>query len=132
MRSFTGSWYDKTGQPLVTHDHDTDLQEWLADMQLVERMLQDKEYKVVAQEYTPKKKYWVSTVWLGYDHNFGGGKPIIFETMVFSGRLDRWYKLGGKRHYTRSDYAQVRYHTEAQAKRGHKKLLKEYTKKEKK
>lgn len=25
----------------------------------------------------------VSTVWLGIDHNHFGGKPILFETMVF-------------------------------------------------
>lgn len=31
----------------------------------------------------------VSTVLLGLDHSFGGGKPIIFETMVFGGKLDQ-------------------------------------------
>jgi hypothetical protein len=25
----------------------------------------------------------VSTVFLGLDHNFGGGPPILFETMIF-------------------------------------------------
>lgn len=32
-------------------------------------------------------KYWVSTVFLGLDHRMSGletGKPLIFETMVFS------------------------------------------------
>jgi hypothetical protein len=28
--------------------------------------------------------YTVSTVFLGIDHAFGGGVPILFETMVFS------------------------------------------------
>ncbi len=28
-------------------------------------------------------KLGVSTVWLGLDHNFGGGPPLIFETMIF-------------------------------------------------
>jgi hypothetical protein len=36
----------------------------------------------------------VSTVWLGIDHNWGPGPPLIFETMVFGGDLDghgdRW------------------------------------------
>lgn len=30
----------------------------------------------------------VSTVFLGIDHNFGGGPPILFETMIFGGPLD--------------------------------------------
>jgi hypothetical protein len=31
----------------------------------------------------------VSTVWLGLDHNFGlSGPPIIYETLVFGGKLD--------------------------------------------
>lgn len=29
--------------------------------------------------------YWISTVWLGLDHGFSDGKPLIFETMVFKG-----------------------------------------------
>lgn len=31
----------------------------------------------------------VSTVFLGMDHAFGGGKPLLFETMVFGGPLDQ-------------------------------------------
>lgn len=31
----------------------------------------------------------VSTVWLGLDHSWGGGTPVIFETMVFGGPLDQ-------------------------------------------
>lgn len=30
----------------------------------------------------------VSTVFLGLDHNFGGGDPVLFETLVFGGPLD--------------------------------------------
>jgi hypothetical protein len=29
---------------------------------------------------------WVSTVWLGIDHNYFGGTPLLFETMVFENR----------------------------------------------
>jgi hypothetical protein len=32
----------------------------------------------------------VSTVWLGLDHSWGGGVPIIFETMVFGGPMDAY------------------------------------------
>lgn len=31
----------------------------------------------------------VSTVFLGLDHSFGTGKPLLFETMIFGGPLDR-------------------------------------------
>ncbi len=29
----------------------------------------------------------VSTVWLGLNHNYGAGPPLIFETLVFGGEL---------------------------------------------
>lgn len=118
-------WYDKEGNRLP---YETD-----EDRKHVEELLTNKDYKIVKQDYTPKKKYWVSTVWLGLDHSFmGKGKPIIFETMVFSGRLskkkpDEWFPNG----FTyRKDFEQIRYCTEAEALKGHKKLLKEYTEKE--
>lgn len=28
---------------------------------------------------------WVSTVFLGLDHSFGSGEPLLFETIVFNG-----------------------------------------------
>lgn len=31
----------------------------------------------------------VSTVWLGLDHGWGGGPPLIFETMIFGGEHDQ-------------------------------------------
>jgi hypothetical protein len=31
----------------------------------------------------------ISTVFLGLDHSFGGAVPILWETMVFGGRLDQ-------------------------------------------
>jgi len=46
----------------------------------------------------------VSTVFLGLDHNFMGGEPILFETMIFGAPLDG---------------EQWRYATYAQAERGH-------------
>lgn len=32
----------------------------------------------------------VSTVFLGLDHNFGSGEPLLFETMIFGGPLDEY------------------------------------------
>lgn len=31
----------------------------------------------------------VSTVFLGLDHNYGVGPPILWETMVFGGKMDQ-------------------------------------------
>jgi hypothetical protein len=31
----------------------------------------------------------ISTVFLGLDHSFGNGPPLIFETLVFGGPLDQ-------------------------------------------
>ena len=31
----------------------------------------------------------ISTVWLGLNHQWGDGPPLIFETMVFGGPLDQ-------------------------------------------
>jgi hypothetical protein len=46
----------------------------------------------VAEDWLPNG-YWVSTVWLGLDHSFGSGPPVIFETMVFpasDGHVTSW------------------------------------------
>lgn len=32
----------------------------------------------------------ISTVFLGLNHNFGAGKPLLFETMVFGGEHDQF------------------------------------------
>lgn len=32
----------------------------------------------------------VSTVFLGMDHSFGGGEPVLFETMIFGGEHDQY------------------------------------------
>jgi hypothetical protein len=46
----------------------------------------------------------VSTVFLGMNHNWGDGPPLLFETMVFGGKLDQ---------------EQERYSTWDEAERGH-------------
>lgn len=50
----------------------------------------------------------VSTVFLGMDHSFGGGPPLLFETMIFGGNHDRYHE---------------RYSTWAEAEAGHEKAL---------
>lgn len=59
-------------------------------------------YKIIAQHQVAES--WVSTVWLGLDHGFGHGPPVIFETLVFGGPLND---------------EGMRYSTEAQAFEGH-------------
>jgi hypothetical protein len=51
---------------------------------------------------------YISTVWLGLDHSFGGPVPLIFETMVFGGPHDGFCE---------------RYATEEQARAGHRRAL---------
>jgi hypothetical protein len=49
--------------------------------------------KVVKQEVINDQK--LSTVFLGLDHSYGGGPPLLFETMIFEGPHD-----GGQWRYT--------------------------------
>jgi hypothetical protein len=58
------------------------------------------DYKRVAS--TTVGRYWISTVWLGYNHAFGDGPPIIFETMVFSNETG-WDDLDMERYYTEEE-----------------------------
>ncbi len=37
-------------------------------------------------------KVFVSTVFLGNDHSFGKGKPVLWETMIFGGHHDQYCK----------------------------------------
>jgi hypothetical protein len=50
----------------------------------------------------------VSTVFLGIDHSFGGGAPVLFETMIFGGEHDEY---------------QERYHTLEEAMIGHERAV---------
>jgi len=67
------SYYDKDGKPLELIELD--------------KLLQDVNYKRIKETILEDGK-WVSTVWLGIDHNFTGGTPLICETMVFPNRKD--------------------------------------------
>ena len=44
--------------------------------------------KIVEQTYFGNVK--VSTVFLGLDHSFWGGNPVLFETMIFDGVHDQY------------------------------------------
>lgn len=87
-----------------------DMMEWA-------HRFEDIEYKVVEQHHglirpkfwKPRKRILVSTVWLGLDHAFGPGPPLIFETMIF---IDGW-----------TESYMDRYTTEAEAIIGHRRAV---------
>jgi 20S proteasome alpha/beta subunit len=71
-------YYNRQGEPI-------DMTEWTRLFHPL--------YQQIAR--TTIGPYTVSTVWLGLDHNWGDGPPLIFETMIFgSSNLDedchRW------------------------------------------
>lgn len=74
-------YYDRQGNPLT-------FEEWAKSFET------RRDQQRVASTVLPNGR-WVSTVWLGLNHRYGAGPPLIFETMVFakdkaaSGELDR-------------------------------------------
>lgn len=98
-------WYDRNGEPIP------DLIAWA-------KKLEDPAYKRVAETTLPDGK-WISTVWLGIDHRFGGDcPPLIFETMVFPSKDDM------------GDLDCDRYSTEAEALAGHALMVEKWLKPE--
>lgn len=91
-------WYDKRGRRMY-------------DYVKINNRLMDFSYKVIQQD----RLWWggfISTVWLGLDHNLSmssNRKPLIFETMLF---------FNGK------DAAMIRYSTLKEAQRGHEEMKK--------
>lgn len=81
--------------------------EWVKDFAQFDK-------KVVQQDVLANGKF-VSTIWLGLDHNMGG-RPHIFETMVFP-------KKGNY-----SELETRRYSTEEEAKEGHAALVEKWSK----
>lgn len=98
MRMPEAYYYDRQGNVLTAD-------QWLALFR------DDADYykqKRVAE--TTVGQLWVSTVWLGLNHQYGSGPPLIFETMIFP----RW------------DYGELymdRYSTEAEALAGHERAV---------
>jgi hypothetical protein len=90
---FGGRHYDKTGKPIP--------------MVVAAELKGDRDYAVVAKDVfiMGDQPVEVSTVWLGFNHNWMPDGPIkIFETMIFGGDLD---------------LEQWRYSTEEEALAGH-------------
>ena len=65
-------WYDRLLRPIPTSD--------------LKRAMQARESKQVGG--TQIGNIFVSTVFLGLDHSFGSGPPVLFETMIFGPARD--------------------------------------------
>lgn len=87
-------FFDRDGKP-ITRD------EW-------GKLCGDDDYRRVA--IVDLGERLISTVWMGIDHNFGKGKPIIFETMVFGDA------------FVADDYCE-RYSTLEEAEAGHARIV---------
>lgn len=81
------SYYDRKGNPIS-------FEQFIILWQMKERRV----------ALTEGPGWRVSTVWLGLNHSFGGGPPLIFETMSFE---------------EGEEQEQERYATEAEALAGH-------------
>lgn len=63
-----------------------ELMEWAAEFD-------NKNNRIIARDEINNGKVSVSTVFLGYNHQWAGGPPILFETMIFGGEhADRQWR----------------------------------------
>lgn len=86
-------YFDRQGTPISVDD-------W-------GRLFEDRDYQRI--DYTEiEGGISVSTVWLGLNHNYGAGAPVIFETMIFCDHEGYPY-----------EQTDVRYPTEVAAREGH-------------
>ena len=70
----------------------------------------------------------ISTVFLGLDHQFGDGPPLLFETMVFDTGKKEKYKIGGREKESMGkELEQVQYSTDEEAEAGHKRFVEKYS-----
>jgi len=96
-------YYQRDGKPYTGATDMEILLKWGNDFENID-------LKRVAQDKL-KNGVFVSTVWLGMDHSWFGGKPLIFETMVFGAGEEE---------------EQERYSTEKEALAGHKRFVEKY------
>lgn len=92
--------------------------EFTSDVMRWARAFENSEARRVAQT-TLEDGIWVSTVFLGIDHGWNEGRPILFETMVFGPPEDT--ELFGRVRKSRPDLfgIQHRYSTWDEAVAGH-------------
>lgn len=85
-----------------------DMHAWATWMETADRNIANNYYQCHG------RRIWVSTVFLGIDHNLGGEGPLLFETMVFDAPI---------RPFGMIDLMMDRYATYAEAEAGHEATL---------
>jgi hypothetical protein len=76
--------------------------------------------------WTGNKAKYVSTVFLGLDHrHWGGGPPLLFESMAFVDE-GKWHEVGGERWRYHTSLGQDRYSSWDDAEVGHKAMVRKY------
>lgn len=80
-------YYDKEGLPITMHS-------WAM-------LMESDSYRTLAQDDALDGSF-VATFWLGFNHNLGGTKKHLFETMVFNDR-DRSNVLDSCRYTTKKE-----------------------------
>jgi hypothetical protein len=93
-------YFDRQGFPIPGNGDDDDDSTTLAWA----RLREDRDYSIVAVDQLPDGSR-LSTVWLGLDHNVFGGRPLIFETMRFSGESEEMTIVGSGGVEHRSRYS---------------------------
>jgi hypothetical protein len=75
-KKLSSDYYDPQGRHI-------DMWRWanLSHKRLPDGRERISKWKRIEQTFT--REHWVSTVWLGLNHSWMGGPPLIFETMVF-------------------------------------------------
>ena len=94
---YVSKMYDRKGERI-------DMDHW-------SKLLRDPKYRQVRHS-TLLDGVRVSTVWLGQDHAWDGGRPLIFESMVFKG--------------DKSNLDCERYSTEEEAIAGHERMVEKW------
>jgi len=86
-------YYDRQGNPMTLKQWANRLEGGIDEARVAETIL--------------PSGYWVSTVWLGLNHAFGSGPPLIFETMVFpcdkDGKVTSFGEMDSDRYSTETE-----------------------------
>lgn len=109
----------KEGGPFYYDIDGTPISDTLTWGRLMETRREDGSFRI--GDTTLADGTWISTVWLGLDHRWGMGPPLIFETMVFP-------KAERSELADAADLDMTRYSTLAQAKAGHEAMVAKWTK----